>query len=108
MPVFDLPREIVDTLSLKPSLDDDIAQVDDKQSDLKTSSPPDSSPGSNACSLCGLSFANVQEQRSHLKSDWHNYNLRRKLRGHKPVTETEFEKLVEGRKCSYTDAIAPR
>lgn len=30
-----------------------------------------------------------------MKSDLHNYNLKQKLRGKKPVSETEFEKLVE-------------
>lgn len=51
--------------------------------------------GSQACSLCGLSFTTVLDQRGHLKSDLHHYNLKQKLRGKKPVTEQEFEKLVE-------------
>lgn len=34
------------------------------------------------------------DQRGHLKSDLHNYNLKQKLRGKKPVSETEFEKLI--------------
>lgn len=45
--------------------------------------------------MCGLTFTNVLDQRGHLKSDLHNYNLKQKLRGKKPVTETEFEKLIE-------------
>jgi len=49
-----------------------------------------------ACSLCKLSFATVQEQREHVRSDLHGYNLKQKLRGVKPVEEAEFEKLVEG------------
>lgn len=56
----------------------------------------DSLVGSQACSLCAQSFASVQDQRSHLKSDWHHYNLKQKLRGSKPVSEIEFEKLIGG------------
>ena len=50
---------------------------------------------STSCLLCNASFANVQEQRQHSKSDWHNYNLKQKLRGGKSVGENEFEKLVD-------------
>ena len=49
---------------------------------------------STACQLCRTSFSNVQEQRLHVKSDWHNYNLKQKVRGAECVTENEFEKLV--------------
>jgi hypothetical protein len=52
--------------------------------------------GAQACSLCTQSFASVQDQRSHLKSDWHHYNLKQKLRGNKPVSEIDFEKLIGG------------
>lgn len=34
------------------------------------------------------------DQRSHQKSDLHNYNLKQKLRGQKPVSENDFEKLI--------------
>ncbi|TQS31957.1 hypothetical protein Golomagni_07745, partial [Golovinomyces magnicellulatus] len=61
-------------------------------SESKTS---DSAVGSQACSLCGLTFAALVDQRGHLKSDLHHYNLKQKLRGRKPVSENEFEKLVE-------------
>ena len=47
-----------------------------------------------SCNLCGLAFSDLQEQRSHVRSDLHGYNLKQKLRGKKPVTEAEFERLV--------------
>lgn len=53
-----------------------------------------SAVGSQACSLCGLSFATVPDQRGHQKSDLHHYNLKQKLRGQKPVSEADFEKLI--------------
>ncbi|KAF9872177.1 ankyrin repeat and zinc finger domain containing protein 1 [Colletotrichum karsti] len=89
--VYDIPAEVLTTLSLKPD-----ASIPDQ-------APPSPPPkdrassdlvGSQACSLCGLTFTTVLDQRSHLKSDWHHYNLKQKLRGEKPVTEVDFEKLV--------------
>lgn len=50
---------------------------------------------STSCQLCGASFPNVQEQRLHVKSDWHNYNIKQKVRGAHSVPENEFEKLVD-------------
>ena len=50
---------------------------------------------STSCQLCGASFENVQEQRLHVKSDWHNYNVKQKIRGGQSATDIEFEKLVE-------------
>lgn len=62
------------------------------QEDSSSESPV----GSQACSLCGLSFISVEDQRSHLKSDLHNYNLKQKMRGRKPVSENDFEQLIAG------------
>lgn len=97
--VYDLPAEVLDTLSLKTDAEvQDGAQYD--RTDETTGSSRSTSPGSEnvvgsqACSLCSLSFATVQEQRSHLKSDLHHYNLKQKLRGQNPVSEAEFEKLI--------------
>lgn len=52
--------------------------------------------GSKACSLCGVSFQTLEEQRSHTRSDLHGYNLKQRMRGQKPVSEADFEKLVGG------------
>lgn len=51
---------------------------------------------STSCALCDVRFSNVAEQRSHVRSDWHGYNLKQRLKGLKTVNETEFEKLVGG------------
>lgn len=50
--------------------------------------------GTQSCSLCGLAFANLEDQRSHIKSDFHNYNLKQKIKGNKPVSENDFERLI--------------
>lgn len=99
--LYSLPPEILDSLSLKADaglpgqLED--APTDSTPSRGQSPAPagPDNVLGSQACSLCGLSFITVQEQRDHLKTDFHHYNLKQKLHGLKPVSEADFEKLVD-------------
>ena len=71
------------------------------QEDAETSSV-ESVAGSLACSLCGLSFTMLEDQRGHLKSDLHRYNLKQKLRGRKPASENDFEKLIAG---AWSDSL---
>ncbi|KAL8704710.1 MAG: hypothetical protein Q9201_002134 [Fulgogasparrea decipioides] len=101
--VFDLPHELLVTLSLKdPSSSQ--SHSDDGSSPLRKDTlvagledkdPKDPKAASTSCVLCSANFSDLQEQRRHVRSDWHGYNLKQKLRGGKPATETEFEKLVE-------------
>ncbi|ROV93249.1 hypothetical protein VPNG_09537 [Cytospora leucostoma] len=97
--VYGLPQEVLETLTIKKDTE---AQ---EQRDTESPSPAspnneasaptsESTAGSQACSLCGFTFASVLDQRSHQKSDLHHYNLKQKLRGQKPVTEADFEKLI--------------
>jgi hypothetical protein len=98
--IYDLPPEIL--LSLTPK---DL--VETAAPEPKDTSPPASSEnlvGSQSCSLCSLTFATLLDQRSHLKSDFHHYNLKQKLRGQKPVSEVEFEKLVGSTLQNYRPA----
>ena len=50
---------------------------------------------STTCQLCGNISSSVQEQRLHVKTDWHKYNLKQKIKGAQSVSENEFEKLVD-------------
>lgn len=93
--LYDLPVNVLDTLVLKDDADaEDIAAAESAASSLTESSSDSNLVGTQACSLCGLTFTTVIDQRGHLKSDLHHYNLKQKLRGQKPVSEAEFEKLV--------------
>lgn len=49
-----------------------------------------------SCSLCGLTFSSLQEQRNHVRSDLHGYNLKQRLKGLSPVGEADFARLVGG------------
>jgi hypothetical protein len=98
--VFDLPEELLATLTLKSEVDrpipesaphtDALATKTSESADAEESSPAKAT----SCSLCGLSFASVAEQRSHIRSDLHGYNLKQKIKGAKPVGEGDFEKLI--------------
>ncbi|KAF2015448.1 ankyrin repeat and zinc finger domain-containing protein 1 [Aaosphaeria arxii CBS 175.79] len=97
--VFDLPEEILSTLTLKDQpaqiTPDTPPQIPTPASE--TSEKPDTENGpakATACNLCGLTFPSVAAQRDHVRSDLHGYNLKLKLKGAKPVNEDEFEKLV--------------
>ncbi|KAI1323984.1 hypothetical protein F5Y16DRAFT_327111 [Xylariaceae sp. FL0255] len=96
--IYDLPHEVLSTLTLKEDAQLDSINLPSsaasKSQDPSSSASTENVVGSQACSLCGLSFARVQDQRGHLKSDWHHYNLKQKLRGNTPVSEVEFEKLI--------------
>lgn len=97
--MYDLPLDILSTLTRK----EDTSEVpqNDTPSVTDTESIPEArtenAVGSKSCSLCGVTFQTVEDQRSHTRSDLHGYNLKQKIRGAKPVTEGEFENLVGGR-----------
>lgn len=64
--------------------------------EIGTESGTEKAVGSNACSLCGITFYTVEDQKSHIRSDLHGYNLKQRIRGATPVSEADFEKLVGG------------
>ena len=111
--LYDLPPEVLNSLTLKTD-DAGLANVDDgddataskDQASAKLASQ-DNALGSQSCSLCNLSFATVEEQKGHLKSDFHHYNLKQKMNGLKPVSEAEFEKLVEELDLSISGSDTP-
>jgi len=46
------------------------------------------------CLNCSVRFLNADMQRDHYKTDWHRYNLKRKIAGLPPVSVEGFEKLL--------------
>ncbi|XP_033639240.1 zinc finger protein 622-like [Asterias rubens] len=62
-----------------------------------------SSP-SYTCISCRVAFANADLQRAHYKSDWHRYNLKRKLAEMVAVTAEEFKQRVLDKQAQTTDA----
>ncbi|KAG8512633.1 Zinc finger protein 622 [Galemys pyrenaicus] len=46
------------------------------------------------CITCGLAFGDAESQRAHYKTDWHRYNLRRKVADMAPVSAEGFQERV--------------
>ncbi|RDA89358.1 hypothetical protein CP532_6170 [Ophiocordyceps camponoti-leonardi (nom. inval.)] len=97
--VYHLPDQVLETLKVKASdADDERGEPEESHPSSprreEKEKPAEGHVGAKSCSLCAMAFAAVEEQRSHQRSDFHQYNLKQKLRGKKPVSETEFEKLV--------------
>ncbi|XP_076752094.1 cytoplasmic 60S subunit biogenesis factor ZNF622 [Xylocopa sonorina] len=46
------------------------------------------------CITCRVAFRDLEIQRQHYKSDWHRYNLKRKVAELPPVSVEEFQKRV--------------
>ncbi|KPI41509.1 uncharacterized protein AB675_9149 [Cyphellophora attinorum] len=98
--VFDLPPELLQSLAVKivggserEALDKEPGQID--RPDVSTASVgQDGVAQSTSCSLCQLSFPNVQDQRQHVKSDHHRYNLKLNLKDLPTVDEGTFLKTV--------------
>lgn len=55
---------------------------------MTTTSPNASS--TFTCASCRVIFTSVEEQRVHYQSEWHRYNLRRKVADRPPVTEQAY------------------
>lgn len=49
---------------------------------------------SYTCISCRVAFADGEVQRAHYKSDWHRYNLKRKVADMPPVTAENFQERV--------------
>ena len=92
--VYDLPPELLSTLSVK-SESQPVAVEETAQPVRET--PEQGSPettSATSCALCKVSFANVQDQRTHVRSDQHRYNLKAQLRGNPTLDELQFNKAV--------------
>ena len=99
-PVYDLPQDILTTLQPRDSTllsnsENDPLETPSK-SRASTTISEDGVVGAKACSLCGTTFQTVEDQRSHIRSDFHGYNLKQRLRGLPPVNENDFERLIGG------------
>lgn len=107
--VFDLPEELLHTLELKAQLNtthdttsEGLPSSENKEGVERletTEDAPTSAATAAACALCNLNFSSVEEQRSHVRSDQHGYNLKQRIRGLKPVDEKDFDRLVGGERC---------
>ncbi|KZT27751.1 hypothetical protein NEOLEDRAFT_1167864 [Neolentinus lepideus HHB14362 ss-1] len=93
--VYSLPQELLDALTPRSLITNTQEVVRSPSPDIPISTA-NTGPGGRSCSIClGAIFTDVDEQRSHFRSDWHRYNVKSRLNGGKPVTEMEFTRLME-------------
>ena len=93
--LFDLPEELLQTIAQHGERSQRLvedAQLQDTDSDATDGQNPGSLPTS--CALCHMSFPSVADQRRHVKSDLHRYNLKCQLRGTESVDEDAFNRLI--------------
>jgi pre-60S factor REI1 len=47
------------------------------------------------CMTCSVAFKEADGQRDHYKTDWHRYNLKRKVAELPPVSESDFKSRMD-------------
>ncbi|CAL8347383.1 unnamed protein product [Merluccius merluccius] len=61
---------------------------------------------SYTCISCRVAFADGEVQRAHYKTDWHRYNLKRKVADMPPVTAENFQERVVAQRAAAEAAAA--
>lgn len=101
--VFSLPPELLETLTPRNL----ISRPPPPEASTLIQTVPPVSDNARACNVClGATFADVTEQRSHFRSDWHRYNVKIRLRGGSPVAEPAFAQLVDGLEDSLSGSAS--
>ncbi|KAG1804509.1 uncharacterized protein BJ212DRAFT_1393488 [Suillus subaureus] len=101
--VFSLPPELLETLTPRNL----ISRPPPPEASTLVQTTPPVSDNARACNIClGATFADVTEQRTHFRSDWHRYNVKIRLRGGSPVTEPAFAQLVDGLEDSISGSAS--
>jgi hypothetical protein len=68
---------------------------DEEEQHLANQSVTTPTPGGLTCNACNIkTFTSQQEQRAHFKTDYHRYNVKRRVSGLNPVDEAAFESLL--------------
>lgn len=57
------------------------------------------------CITCHVAFHNGDLQRAHYKTDWHRYNLKRKVADLGPISASEFTEKVEAAQQQRVDKV---
>jgi hypothetical protein len=94
--VFSLPPELIQTL-VPRTLALPEQQPEPEPEPEQAPAPAPAPTSALSCAAClGITFRDVDEQRAHVRSDWHRYNVKTRLAGGKPVDEPAFALLVSG------------
>ncbi|TVY65502.1 Cytoplasmic 60S subunit biogenesis factor REI1-like protein [Lachnellula suecica] len=58
------------------------------------------------CNTCQVAFRNSELQRGHMRSDWHRYNLKRRVTSLPPISSETFTEKVLQAQASTTEAAS--
>jgi hypothetical protein len=92
--LFDLPPEILSSLTVASKEQPQQEPSPTPDPIVRQSLNEDGIAITTSCTLCRVSFANVQDQRQHVKSDFHRYNLRLSIKQQPPIDESTFVRLI--------------
>lgn len=94
--IYNLPPELIDTLVLQTSegLARSLSIDLEAEKPLQRSLNDDGVSTSTACALCKATFRDVNDQRQHVRSDFHRYNLKLQLKQLPPIDEATFIQKV--------------
>ena len=98
--VFSIPQHLLDTLVPRNigTLPSAVPEAPVLPSRPASPFPAPAAPaGARACNIClGVTFADVDEQRTHFRSDMHRYNVKMRMSGANAVSEVQFAQLADG------------
>lgn len=96
MNIFRLPTDLLENIVIRT-----LVAAPEPARPARSPSPPTVvSLGSKiiACTVCvNASFADVEDQRSHYRSDWHRYNVKAKVSNKPLLTEAQFQAAVSSK-----------
>ena len=55
------------------------------------------------CVTCNVAFDNPETQREHYKTDWHRYNLKRKVAELAPISFESFQEKLHQQKVQVVE-----
>lgn len=96
--LFSLPPELLANLTVRQLLapTNSVESEQEPNHEAKDQGEPTTS-NVHSCNIClGAGFKDLEDQRSHFRSDWHRYNVKARLGKGKIVTEEGFANLVDG------------
>lgn len=99
------------TTTLVPGIREREGSTSRAQLDKMASMQPVSAVGANSashpytCNTCQVAYRNIDLQKAHMKSDWHRYNLKRRVASLPPISSEVFtDKVLQARAVSTAEA----
>ncbi|KUJ12489.1 uncharacterized protein LY89DRAFT_652956 [Mollisia scopiformis] len=77
-----------------------------RTSGLAAANPDSASTHPYTCNTCQVAFRNSELQRGHMRSDWHRYNLKRRVTSLPPISSEVFTEKVLQAQASTTAAAS--